>query len=150
MTSEHMTAERFSELVNAYGADPRRWPEAERAAGLALAAQASPEQRVQMAKAAQLDGWLAGHTVAAPGDALIARIVAEADAARPQAKSPVKRRAPWWWPSAGFAGVGLAGVLTGAFMVSAALRFGAASPMAPDWTERGTSFSELSADWSEE
>ena len=37
-----MTSERFLALVAAYGADARRWPEAERAAAQALAA-ARPE-----------------------------------------------------------------------------------------------------------
>jgi hypothetical protein len=148
MTTEHMTPERFSQLVDAYGADPQRWPEAERAAGLALAAQASPEQRARMKEAATLDDWLAAYTVPAPDSALVRRIVSGAPA--PRSRLFARWHAQWWWPGAGFAGAGLAGVLTGAFVVSVALRLGTAPSSTMDWTERGTSFSELSADWSEE
>ena len=40
-----MTPERFHQIVEAYGADPRRWPSAERAAGQAWA-QRHRQQRI--------------------------------------------------------------------------------------------------------
>jgi hypothetical protein len=52
-----MNIERFKILVEAYGADPSRWPEAERKAGLALA-ETSPEARRLLAEAAALDRLL--------------------------------------------------------------------------------------------
>lgn len=153
-----MTPERFQALLGAYGADPQHWPESERAAGQALAAQLAPAQRAPWAEAAWLDEWLASHTLAAPNEALVQRIVADAatvasPVAAPQGEPNRPRQAPWWWPGARFAGLGLAGALAGAFagafVVSAALRTGA-PPAAGDWFERATAFSELPKDWSEE
>ena len=40
-----MKAERFQAIVEAYGADPARWPEAERDAALVYAEQAGEEAR---------------------------------------------------------------------------------------------------------
>lgn len=139
-----MTPERFSALLDAYGADPKRWPETERAAALAMAARASAEQRTQIQAAAQLDAYIARHDVAAP-DAALARGIA----ATAFVSSAKRHGAAWWWPRAGLVGAGLAGALTGAFAVSVALRFGPV-PTAVEWPERSTSFTELSADWSEE
>ena len=51
-----MDAARFEELVAAYGAEPRRWPEAERAAAEAFA-QTDAGQRV-LAEARSLDAAL--------------------------------------------------------------------------------------------
>lgn len=52
-----MTLERFKELLDAFGADLRRWPEAERAAARALIAQA-PEAQAALAAARRLDRLL--------------------------------------------------------------------------------------------
>lgn len=49
-----MTNERFKELLDAYGANPARWPEAEREAALALA-KSSDEARRLLDEAAALD-----------------------------------------------------------------------------------------------
>jgi hypothetical protein len=49
--------ERFTALLDAYGAIPARWPSGERDAALALLA-GSPEARARRAAAAQLDGLL--------------------------------------------------------------------------------------------
>jgi hypothetical protein len=148
-----MTPERFSQLLEAYGADFRRWPETERAPAHALLAQGSLELRRQMAEAAQLDGLLDSHTVAVPEMQLVERIVADrvAPGAAPgrTAQDARRWRTRWLWPGASLAGIGLAGTLAGAFVVSAALRI-AAPPRVTDWPERSTAFSELSADWSEE
>ena len=160
-----MNPERFRALLDAYGADFERWPEAERASARALAAQDHPELRERLAEAALLDGWLDSHTVAAADDALMRRIAADAavvasDTAADTASDSVDARrapatrSPWWkarwvWPGAGVAGIGLAGTLAGAFAVSTALRI-AAPPPAVDWPERATAFSELPADWRDE
>jgi hypothetical protein len=156
-----MTPERFTALLQAYGADPRHWAEAERAEAQALLAAGPPVLRQQLQEAAWLDAQLGATPVAAPDEALIARIAAgaQASAARsaPQAarwrSKPVadaKRWRPrWWWSGAGLAGVGLAGALAGVFTVTVVLR-GAAQATGVDWAERATAFSEPSADWSEE
>ncbi|MEP6790549.1 MAG: hypothetical protein ABI907_04215 [Ramlibacter sp.] len=146
-----MTPERFRTLLEAYGTDFQRWPQAERESARVLATQSLPELREQTANAALLDGWLNSHTLTAADETLARRIAATAPVA------PITQATPWWrlswgmpwlWPGAGLAGIGLAGTLAGAFVVSVALR--GAGPNAGDWPERGTAFSELSADWSEE
>jgi len=136
-----MTPERFRTLLDAYGAEFRRWPADEREAARSLAQQA-PELHALMADSARLDDWLDDHVVTAADTYLVERIATGAPA-------PARQPRYWLWPGAGLAGIGLAGGLAGAFAVSIALR--ATGPgLAPDWPERGTAFSELSADWSDE
>jgi hypothetical protein len=106
----------------------------------------------QAAQDARLDEWLDAYAVSiAPGDPLVARIVASAALAAggTPAAPPAVPRWRWLWPGAGLAGIGLAGSLAGALAVSVTL--GAANPRAvPDWPERLSAFSEPSPDWSEE
>ena len=73
-----MTPERFQQIVEAYGADPRRWPREERAAAQAWAARHRPEADALLADAAGIDAWLAADKVDAPGAALQQRILAGA------------------------------------------------------------------------
>lgn len=78
MTSkeESMDRERFATLLDAYGADFRRWPAETRAAGVAFAAQ-DAEAATLMADARKLDAMLDGaREVEAPSDALADRIMA--------------------------------------------------------------------------
>lgn len=144
-----MTPERFCTLLDAYGTDFHRWPEAERGPAHALIAQSQPELRQRLAEAALLDGWLDNYTVAMADDALTRRIVASARARKLTSAVPGRPQwqAHWLWPGASLAGVGLAGMLVGALALSIALR-GAAPAPAVDWSERGTAFGELSSDWS--
>jgi hypothetical protein len=79
MVRDAMTLERFSAMVEAYGARPERWPEAERAAALGLL-ERSPEAAAVRAAAARLDGLLDHVPTAAPSDALVARVLAGAPA----------------------------------------------------------------------
>jgi hypothetical protein len=147
-----MTPERFTELLDSYGSDPRRWPEAERQAALALAeAGLGPA----LDASTELDGWLDAYAVPAPGDALAARILAAAPA--PKAL-PARGGSAWtrlrsrWhalWPVAGLAGAGLAGSLAGAFAVSIALKY-IAPPDTGEWPVHGSAFTELYSDWSQE
>ncbi|MDX2275352.1 MAG: hypothetical protein NW206_07855 [Hyphomonadaceae bacterium] len=51
-----MNAERFKAIVEAYGADEKRWPEAERSAAMAFAAR--PEAQKLLAEARALDALL--------------------------------------------------------------------------------------------
>lgn len=107
-----MTPERFRDLTDIYGADLRRWPEAEREAARACRRDHSADAEAALAWASALDRRLDRHRVAPPGAALHARIVASAPgAARSQ------RRMRIWRQGAGFAGLGLAGALAGALMI---------------------------------
>jgi anti-sigma factor RsiW len=101
MADVPMTRARFEAILDAYGADPRRWPDAERAAAQAFAA-ADPQAPALLAAAADLDGAL---HLAAPDPAepaLREAIIASAKAA------PARRRSLWW------AGAGLSAALAGA------------------------------------
>jgi len=74
-----MNRERFEQIVAAYGADPRRWPEAERAAAEAFAAE-NPDAAVLTVGEAGLDRML-DHAAALPDtSALAARILAQTQA----------------------------------------------------------------------
>lgn len=109
-----MTPERFHSLVDAWGADSRRWPDAERADALAWARAHRAEADAALAAARDLDAWLACDRIAPPSSALVERIVAGAPA-RADAGS---RRRRFWWSGVGVAGVGLAGALAGAVAMS--------------------------------
>lgn len=158
-----MTAERFRAIVDAYGADPHRWPAHERAAAQDWAAQHRAAADALLDQAAQLDAWLPHATVAAPDPALARRIAAAAPhpalghqpghqpghriaaAARPRARL--------WWSGAAFVGAGLAGCVAGAFAMSLLLLLGGApAPAAgpPDAASLTTSFGGMPADWSGE
>lgn len=71
-----MTPERFADLAGAYGADPDRWPAAEREEAVSLL-RARPEQlRGLLELEAALDAALASWTVSGPGAALAGRVMA--------------------------------------------------------------------------
>jgi hypothetical protein len=78
---ESMTPSRFVALLDAYGADPARWPDAEVAAARALL-ERSAEARAQRDEAAALDAALDALPATTPSPALTARILAAAPAAR--------------------------------------------------------------------
>jgi hypothetical protein len=95
-----MTLARFTALLDAYGAEPARWPERERAAALTLLAR-SPEAYAQRDEAAVLDTLLDRAPAPAPPAALAARILAAAPhvaaprvAAAPRAGAPRRARTP--------------------------------------------------------
>jgi hypothetical protein len=114
-----MTPERFHTLVEAYGADPRRWPEHERDDALAWARAHRAEAEAQLEEALALDAWLARDMIAPPSRELIEQIVAGAPVPEPARKAPPsKKHRNFWWSGAAFAGVGLAGALAGALTVS--------------------------------
>lgn len=144
-----MTPERFCALLDAYGADLQRWPEAERSAAHLLAAQDVPELRRLLIDAASLDSVLDKHQVALPDDALMRRIVSTATAPSSTSTSKSWWQVGQWWPRAGFALTGLAGALAGAFIMSAALR-DTVPPNIADWQRVSTAFSDRAADWSDE
>lgn len=117
-----MTPERFHTLVDAWGGDPRRWPEHERAEALAWARAHRDEADAALARALELDAWLSRDFIEPPSRALIERIATGAPSAAQPARPPATRRR-FWWSGVGLAGVGLAGALAGAFAVSFAMSF---------------------------
>jgi hypothetical protein len=110
-----MTPARFESLIAAYGADPARWPAAERAAAEALLARA-PELRARTAQAAALDTALDRWPSPAP-PALDAEQLAARVSAMPQGRvvafRPRRRAAALWPNAAGLAAAALAGFLIG-------------------------------------
>jgi hypothetical protein len=152
-----MTSERFHTLVEAYGADPRRWPGHERAEALAWARAHRAEADAALEQALALDAWLARDMVAPPSRAFVEQVIAGAPIAVPAHDAPSKRRL-FWWSGAAFAGAGLAGALAGALTMSLLL-LGNPEPAAshgghetahesPSWMS--TSFGGSIDDWGNE
>lgn len=69
-----MTEDRFFEILEAYGANPERWPEAERAAAQAYAEAHADTVTEALQSAAALDALLAP-TVVEPSDLLQRRLL---------------------------------------------------------------------------
>jgi hypothetical protein len=139
-----MTPERFHQIVEAYGADPRRWPQQERVAAQTWADAHRAQADAYLAEAAELDTWLAADHVAPPDAALQQRIIDSAPRRRPAAQ----RRA-WWWSGAAVAGVGLLGGAAGALAVSFFVLTETVPPM-HESSYLTSSFGGSSADWSGE
>ncbi|HEX3382508.1 MAG TPA: hypothetical protein VHU21_22315 [Paraburkholderia sp.] len=138
-----MTPERFHQIVAAYGADARRWPEPEREAAQAWARAHRSEADAALSDAAGLDAWLAADHIESPSLELQRRII---DAA------PSRRPAPrWrlWWSGAAVAGVGLLGGVAGAFAVSFFVLTENA-PIVHESSYLTSSFGGTTADWSGE
>src|SRR5690606_29901660 len=72
---ERMTPERFETLIAAYGADPRRWPEAEREAALAFA-EGDPRAQTALAAERRLDALLDRAEAPRAAPELVARFAA--------------------------------------------------------------------------
>ena len=114
--SSVMTPDRFQDLADIYGADLRRWPEAERDAGRALLA-ARPELNAVLHDAAALDDALDAFRVAAPSMALRDRVIAQAATkARPARRGWLDRlqiALGAGWAAAACAGVAAGIVMSG-------------------------------------
>lgn len=106
-----MDLERFARIVDAYGAEPRAWPEAERDAALALCA-ASAEARRLRADAAALDLALAQADAPKADRALEDRIMA--DFRKAQSRRP---GLPSGWLGAGAIAASLVLGVTAAWVV---------------------------------
>lgn len=115
-----MTPERFRELIDAYGADPKRWPESERLGALALL-QRTPALAAELDAARRLDALIdAWPVAAAPADP--AHLVARATRASQEPVGNVvplapRRRAPatirTWVRGAALAAAGICGLIVG-------------------------------------
>jgi hypothetical protein len=81
MASGDMTPERFAALLDAYGGDPARWPDAEREQARALLDR-SADARARRGAAAALDALLDRATTLKPSRGLAERILAEAPTPR--------------------------------------------------------------------
>ena len=109
MDESAMEQDRFNRLVEAYGAAPWRWPDAEREAATRFALSSPPAaETLERARALDeaLDVWALGGAPAA----LRERIVVRAPGARP----PLLRRPRFWWAGAGLAAACALGVVAGA------------------------------------
>jgi hypothetical protein len=82
---------RFAALLDAYGADPARWPEDERPAALALL-EASADARARQRDAAALDAVLDTAPPARPSDLLVARVLAAAPGAAARTTAGARTR----------------------------------------------------------
>ena len=139
-----MTPERYLQLLDAYGADTRRWPDDERAAAEALAQTLPAALQAAQHEAAALDALLAAHAVASPAPALAARI------AQLGRTAPTPPSRPWWrrrtWPA--WAAVSLAGAATGVLVATLLLHAG---PQPGDpWSDTADVFGARRTEWSEE
>lgn len=143
-----MTPERFGEIVGAYGADPRRWPAAERASAERWAALHRREARALLAEAASLDACLSSDTVAPPERALYRGVLTSANL-RGARRFP-RMRPRLLASGAAFAGMGLAGGAAGALAVSFFMLTGSAAPAAHVSAYLTTGFGAPAADWSGE
>lgn len=108
-----MTPERFAELVDIYGAEPRRWPEAQRQSAVAFMENRPEEVEPVLRAARKLDAILDRYVVPGPGARLIGVIMESAPLVRTAA-----RRVQLWRQGASFAAVGLAGALAGALAIA--------------------------------
>lgn len=125
-----MTPERFAAILDAYGAEPRRWPDAERPAALAHLRKAAGAA-AWLDAAADLDDLLGWSRVPAPSAALRRRVIASATAGR------FWRGAGLWWSGLALAGAAAAGALTG---TAAAAVFEPVLHIAADARQDATAF----------
>ena len=115
-----MTSERFLALVAAYGADARRWPEAERAAARAFAAAEPDAATPALAEADAADALLHASRMTRPSAALRDRVIASAAEAGLKARREGRR----WLDrlalalGAGWAAAACAGIVAGVMMTS--------------------------------
>ncbi|HVW93881.1 MAG TPA: hypothetical protein VHB74_14900 [Devosia sp.] len=106
-----MTPERFAELAETYGAEPRRWPEAVRAAALAFMEGRPEEAEAALAPARRLDAALDSYAVPVP-DARLARAIA---ATAPPSRATTQRIR--FRQGVRLLALGLAGALSGALAI---------------------------------
>jgi hypothetical protein len=108
--------DRLKELIAAYGADHRRWPEAERALALALL-ERMPALRGEIDRMAALDKALDGW--ASPAPRIDAASLAARISATPQRRPALVETRRFRWPNfawpnaAGLAAAAVAGFLVG-------------------------------------
>lgn len=111
--TENLDLARFAEILDAYGADPRRWPEAERDAATALLTR-SAEARALRDDAAALDMLLELSAAPAPSPELMADILAGAEPRGLRAwLADFWPFGPVWQPASAFAAAAILGIVIG-------------------------------------
>ena len=141
-----MTLNRLRTIVEAYGADPRRWPEAERGSAETLVAE-SAAARDLVARAGRLDAVLA-EAVADVPDAALARLTAATAFPPPRQESRSPTGGGWlnslasaFWPRATvLASMAALGIIVGL----------AIEPTSPTVDGNTTIVSDLNADIGED
>ena len=116
-----MNAERFSQLVDAFGADARRWPLAERAAAEAFRLAEPAVAARLLAEADAVDDLLDASPRPAVTHALRERVLAAAAGAGLKARRPLFSLRPGrlaWLSSGAFAAAACAGVIAGQSMTT--------------------------------
>ena len=108
-----MTPERFVYLADVYGADLRRWPDAEQATAQALLRSGNVHAREALQQARWLDGQLDSHQLAFI-DPVLARQIRQSAALPGSFWSRYGR----WLSPAGLVSVGIAGIVTGMLVAS--------------------------------
>jgi ferric-dicitrate binding protein FerR (iron transport regulator) len=110
-----MNAERFEQLIDAYGARPERWPEDERAAAEQWLA-ATPAAAARLDEARALDAALDAWTLPPASAVLREKVVATAPKPR-----LVRRPARLWWAGAGLVAACAMGMVAGANLADVGL-----------------------------
>ena len=111
-----MTAERFMALASAYGADLRRWPEAERAAAELFKATAPEKARPVLDEADRIDALLFASPRPLPSAALRERVIASAAQAGQRSRRWLERTVLVL--GAGWAATACAGVAAGLMLTA--------------------------------
>lgn len=139
-----MNQERFQLLLDAYGAEPDRWPQVDREAGRAYLAE-HPGALAALQAVRALDGALDAWTSNSVTKAFRDRVLASAPA-------PRASRSGWAWPKlwlsgAGLAAAGAAGAIVGATLIAPSLanavpgdRGAMAGPLSDDISVLGSPF----------
>ena len=91
-----LSRDRVIALIQAYGAEPGRWPIEERSAALACIA-GDPALAAELAQARELDSWLDLLDAPAPSPALLTRVLALAEAGRK--RDALAALIEWLFPS---------------------------------------------------
>ncbi|MFJ3486091.1 hypothetical protein ACIPL1_22235 [Pseudomonas sp. NPDC090202] len=129
-----MTPERFVHLAEAYGADLRRWPAAERSGAQTLIARGDACVLDALHQARWLDSRLDSHQ-ALLADPLLKTRIATSALAEPR-PSWWSRHAEWW-SRLGFLGAGLAGIAAGMLVMSLQLPLADSSEVLPSVFDHG-------------
>lgn len=124
-----MTIERFAALLDAYGANSRRWPAIEREAAQSLIA-ADPRARALLAETEALDAVLDADPAPHVSPELRARVLAAAPTPSQARRWALAAWARLWAPGAGLAAAAVAGVMFGAVLASGSSDAGAQALLA--------------------
>jgi hypothetical protein len=115
-----MNQDQFQRMIAAYGAEPARWPSAERAEAAQYLAEHAGASALMAAEGALddvLDAWPAPEV----SHALRERILAAAPVNRPAAARPVRAWSRLWLSGAGLAAACAAGAVAGATLIGPSL-----------------------------